>query len=80
MGNTWALIVILIIVYIFAILDNYTPTKKITTYSYLTGHFKHKKTPKGVVTEVEIKIGDKLFYREGTKEELKFLNINKYIE
>ena len=80
MGNTVPIIIVLIIIYIFAILDNYTPTKKIEKFKHLTGNFRHKKTPKGVITEVEVRGNNELFYRKGTKEELKFLNINKYIE
>jgi hypothetical protein len=80
MGNTLPIVIVLIIIYIFAILDNYTPTKKIEEFKHLTGNFRHKKTPKGVITEVEVRYSNELFYRKGTKEELKFLNINKYIE
>lgn len=80
MGNSLPLIVVLIIVYIFAVLDNYKPEKRIRIPKHLTGNFRHKKTPRGVITEVEVKINGKLNYREATEEELKFLKLTKYIE
>lgn len=69
----------IIVILIWAKIEDYKEIKAKTKYNYLSGRYKHRKTPKGIITEVERIKRKKKTFGIATFEELQHLKITKYM-